>query len=71
MKERYLENRLYEKELYAKIFDTSIESDIDDEIDVNKYRTRTSNGTSMLARGENAKVELNFAKHESEIKSDI
>lgn len=25
----------------------------------------------MLARGENAKVELNFAKHESEILSDI
>ena len=71
MQERYLENRLYEKGLYARIFDTSIESDIDDELDVNKFRTRTSNGTSMLARWENAKVELNFAKHESEIKSDI
>lgn len=50
MQERYLENRLYEKDLYARIFDTSIESDIDDELDVNKFRTRTSNGTSMLAR---------------------
>jgi hypothetical protein len=71
MKERYLENRLYNKDLYARIFDKSIESDIEDEIDVNKYRAWNSNGTSMLARGENAKVELNFAKHESEIKSDI
>lgn len=50
MQERYLENRFYEKDLYARIFDTSIESDIDDELDVNKFRTRTSNGTSMLAR---------------------
>lgn len=71
MKESYLENRLYNKNLYATLFDTSIENDIDDEIDVNKYRAWNSNGTSVLARGENAKVELNFAKHESEIKADI
>ena len=73
LKEKYRDTDLYgdEKELYAKLYDTSIESDIDDEIDVEKYKARNSNATSMLARGENAKVELNFAKHESEILSDI
>lgn len=71
MKEKYLENRLYQKDLYAKVFDKTLESYIDEELDVNAYRARNSNGTSMLARGENAKVELNFAKHESEIKADV
>ena len=73
LKEKYLKNNLYgdEKELYTKLYDTSIESTVDDEIDVEKYKARNSNATSMLARWENAKVELNFAKHESEILSDI
>jgi len=71
MKESFLESRLYQKDLYAKIFDQSIESDIEDDVDVNKYKSWNSNATNMLARGENAKVMLNFAKHESEIKSDI
>lgn len=73
LKERYLTGRAYngEKELYAKIYDTSIESRIESEIDADKYKARNSNATSMIARGENAKVELNFAKHESEILPDI
>ncbi len=73
LKERYLAGSVYnwEKELYAKLYDTSIESSIESEVDADKYKARNSNATSMVARGENAKVELNFAKHESEILPDI
>ncbi len=70
---KFLEGNLYpnEKQLYTRLYDTSIESDIDSTLDADKYKARNSNATSMLARWENAKVELNFAKHESEILSDI
>jgi hypothetical protein len=70
---KYLEGNLYpnERRLYTRLYDTSIESDIDGTLDADKYKARNSNATSMLAREENAKVELNFAKHESEILSDI
>lgn len=73
LKERYIAGRTYnwEKELYAKLYDTSIESSIESEVDADKYKAHNSNATSMIARGDNAKVELNFAKHESEILSDI
>ena len=42
-----------------------------EDIDTNAYRSWNSNATSLLAKGENAKVELNFAKHETEILPDI
>jgi hypothetical protein len=73
LEEKYLERTLYpnQKDLYAKLYDTTLESEIDTELDVDKYKSRTSNATSMLAQWANAKVELNFAKHETEILSDI
>lgn len=71
--EKYREHRLYgsEKILYEEIYDHSIESDMGEDIDTNAYRSWNSNATSLLAKGENAKVELNFAKHETEILPDI
>ncbi len=72
-KEKYLDNNLYgeEKNLYTKIFDTSIESAIEGAVDTEEYRARNSNATSQLARAENAKVTLNFAKYDSEVLSDL
>jgi Vault protein inter-alpha-trypsin domain len=73
LKERYLTGRAYnwETELYAKLYDAPIESSIKSEVDADKFKERSSNATSLIAKGENAKVELNFAKHESEVLPDI
>lgn len=70
--EQYQSRKWYgSAELYAKIFDASIESVIDDEVDADKFKARNSNATTQIARGENAKVTLNFAKHDTEILRDI
>lgn len=73
LKQRYLTRTYYsrEKDIYTKVYDAAIEDNIDESVDANTYGTRNSNGTSQIAKEENAKVELNFAKHESEILSDI
>lgn len=72
LKVEYQTRRWYgTADLYARIYDESIESAIDDEVDADKYKARSSNATTQIARGENAKVTLNFAKHESQILSDI
>ena len=73
MKDQYLNKTLgeEERELYAKIYDRDIESVINTPVDTDQYRTWSSNATSILAHGANAKVDLNFAKHETEVLSDI
>ncbi len=73
MREKYIKGNLshVEKSLYARIFDTAIEDTIHEKVDMNQYRSWNSNATNRLAQWENATVELNFAKHETEVLPDI
>lgn len=52
MREKYLKGNmsLEEKNLYARIFDTSIEDTIHEKVDMNQYRSWNSNATNRLAQ---------------------
>lgn len=68
-KKRDLSTR--EQEFFEKIYDTSIESEVKGKVDVSKYQAWNSNATGILARDENAQVDLKYAEYQSEVLDTI
>lgn len=59
------------KILFKKIYDTTIESTIDKEVDIEKYSSNFSNETSRLSVNKNAQVNLKYAEYKNEYLKDI